>query len=243
MRIDILTLFPEMCERVLDESIIGRARKNGIVQVNCHNIRDYTDDKHRRVDDMPYGGGQGMLMKPEPIAACLETIARECASRPLFVYMSPKGRVFHQGIARELMDFENICLLCGHYEGVDQRLIDSMIDMEISVGDYVLTGGELPALMVADAVCRMVPGVLAEEACFEEESHYGGLLEHPQYTRPPVWNGMSVPEELLSGHHARIAEWKRRQAIEQTLKYRPDMLETADLTEREREAVKKQRRN
>ena len=236
MRIDILTLFPEMCEHVLDESIIGRARRNGIIEVNCHNIRDYTDDKHRRVDDMPYGGGQGMLMKPEPIAACFERVAAQCTSRPLLIYMSPKGRVFNQDIARELMQCENICLLCGHYEGIDQRVIDSLVDMELSIGDYVLTGGEMPALIVTDAVCRMVPGVLAEDACFEDESHYAGLLEHPQYTRPPEWNGMRVPEELLSGHHARIAEWKRRQSLEQTARYRPDLLARAELTEKEKSA-------
>ena len=234
MRIDILTLFPEMCERVLDESIIGRARRHGVITVECHNIRDYTADKHRQVDDMPYGGGQGMLMKPEPIEACFNAVAAQCSSRPFLIYMSPKGRVFRQEIARELLSRENICLLCGHYEGVDQRVIDSMVDMELSVGDYVLTGGEMPALIVTDAVCRMVPGVLAEDACFEEESHYSGLLEHPQYTRPPVWNGMSVPEELLSGHHARIAGWKRLQALEQTAKYRPDLLAAAGLSSEER---------
>ena len=238
MRIDIMTLFPEMCERVLDESVIGRARRNGIVEVNCHNIRDYTADKHRRVDDIPYGGGHGMLMKPEPVSACFDAIARQCDSRPLLVYMSPKGRVFNQNIARELMDYDNICLLCGHYEGIDQRVIDSMVDMEISVGDYVLTGGELPALIVADAVCRMVPGVLADNVCFEDESHYGGLLEHPQYTRPPEWRGMAVPHELISGHHANIAKWKRAKSLEQTAKYRPDLLEKAELTDEERRLLK-----
>ncbi len=226
MRIDILTLFPEMCERVLDESIIGRARKNGLVCVNCHNLRDYTSDKHRRVDDTPYGGGQGMLMKPEPIAACFRAVSRQCGKRPLLVYMSPKGKVFNQKLARELLDCDCICLLCGHYEGIDQRVIDSLVDMEISVGDYVVTGGELPALIVTDAVCRMVAGVLAENSCFEEESHYNGLLEHPQYTRPPIWEGMSVPQELVSGNHAEIAEWKRRQAIAQTAKLRPELLES-----------------
>ncbi len=230
MRIDIMTLFPEMCERVLDESIIGRARRNGIISVQCHNIRDYTCDKHRHVDDMPYGGGQGMLMKPEPINACFSAISAQCTSRPFLIYMSPKGRVFNQSIARELLEMENICLLCGHYEGIDQRIIDSMVDMELSVGDYVLTGGELPALIVTDAVCRMVPGVLAENVCFEEESHYSGLLEHPQYTRPPVWNGMNVPEELLSGHHEKIARWKRLKALEQTALYRPDLIDRAGLT-------------
>lgn len=235
MRIDIMTLFPEMCERVLDESIIGRARRNGIISVECHNIRDYSDDKHRHVDDMPYGGGQGMLMKPEPIAACFDAISEQCTSRPYLIYLSPKGEVFNQSIARELLGMENICLLCGHYEGIDQRVIDSLVDRELSVGDYVLTGGELPALIVTDAVCRMVPGVLAEDICFEEESHYAGLLEHPQYTRPPEWNGMRVPEELLSGHHARIAEWKRMKALEQTAKYRPDLLEGAALSPKEKE--------
>ena len=230
MRIDIMTLFPEMCERVLDESIIGRARRNGIISVECHNIRDYTADKHRHVDDMPYGGGQGMLMKPEPIEACFNAISAQCSSRPFLIYMSPKGKVFNQSIARQLLEMENICLLCGHYEGIDQRVIDSMVDMELSVGDYVLTGGEMPALIVTDAVCRMVPGVLAENVCFEEESHYAGLLEHQQYTRPPVWNGMSVPEELLSGHHERIAQWKRLNALEQTVRYRPDLLDDAALS-------------
>ncbi|MBQ1442193.1 MAG: tRNA (guanosine(37)-N1)-methyltransferase TrmD [Clostridia bacterium] len=241
MRIDIMTLFPEMCERVLDESIIGRARRQGIISVDCHNIRDYTTDRHRHVDDMPYGGGQGMLMKPEPIEACFNAISAQCSSRPFLIYMSPKGKVFNQSIARELLGMENICLLCGHYEGIDQRVIDSMVDMELSVGDYVLTGGEMPALIVTDAVCRMVPGVLAENACFEDESHYSGLLEHPQYTRPPVWNGMSVPEELLSGHHANIARWKRINALVQTAKYRPDLLENAELSREEKEYLTNKR--
>ena len=241
MRIDIMTLFPEMCERVLDESIIGRARRQGIISVDCHNIRDYTTDRHRHVDDMPYGGGQGLLMKPEPIEACFNAISAQCSSRPFLIYMSPKGKVFNQSIARELLGMENICLLCGHYEGIDQRVIDSMVDMELSVGDYVLTGGEMPALIVTDAVCRMVPGVLAENACFEDESHYSGLLEHPQYTRPPVWNGMSVPEELLSGHHANIARWKRINALVQTAKYRPDLLENAELSREEKEYLTNKR--
>ena len=179
-----------------------------------------------------------MLMKPEPIEACFTAISAQCSSRPFLIYMSPKGRVFNQGIARELLKMENICLLCGHYEGIDQRIIDSMVDMELSVGDYVLTGGEMPALIVTDAVCRMVPGVLAENACFEEESHFSGLLEHPQYTRPPVWNGMSVPEELLSGHHERIADWKRLKSLEQTAKYRPDLLEDAALSQKEIDYLK-----
>ena len=182
-----------------------------------------------------------MLMKPEPIEACFNAISAQCSSRPFLIYMSPKGKVFNQSIARELLGMENICLLCGHYEGIDQRVIDSMVDMELSVGDYVLTGGEMPALIVTDAVCRMVPGVLAENACFEDESHYSGLLEHPQYTRPPVWNGMSVPEELLSGHHANIARWKRINALVQTAKYRPDLLENAELSREEKEYLTNKR--
>ncbi len=223
MRIDILTLFPEMCERVLDESIIGAARKNGLVELRCHNIRDYSDDKHRRVDDYPYGGGQGMLMKPEPIAACFEAVCKQVGKKPLFVYMSPCGRVFRQDIAVELSRMDNICILCGHYEGVDQRLLDEYVDMELSIGDYVLTGGELAALVISDAVVRLLPGVLAEEQSFTDESHYNGLLEYPQYTRPPIWNGRRVPEVLSSGNRRLIDEWKKERSMEVTKEKRPDM--------------------
>ena len=224
MRIDILTLFPVMCETVLDESIIGRARAEGRVEIHCHNIRDYTTDKHRRVDDYPFGGGPGMIMRAEPIAACFEAICKNIGKRPHFIFMSPKGKVFNQQKAKELLEYENICLLCGHYEGVDQRLIDNLVDEEISVGDYVLTGGELPALIVADAVARMIPGVLAADQSFEQESHYSGLLEHPQYTRPAVWRGIEVPKVLLSGHHDNIIKWQKKRALEETARLRPDML-------------------
>ncbi len=238
MRIDIITLFPEMCEAVLSESIIGRARKSGAVEIVCHQLRDFAFDKHRRVDDAPYGGGMGMLMMAEPIALCFESICEEIGKKPHFVYMSPKGRTVTQGVVREYADrFENVCILCGHYEGVDQRVLDMYIDEELSIGDYVLTGGELPAVVFADALCRMLPGVLSSDECFELESHYGGLLEYPQYTRPEVWREQSVPEVLMSGHHANIEKWRREQAILETAKRRPDMLLSAKLTDKEKALV------
>ena len=224
MRIDIVTLFPELCECYIDESVIGRGRRGGLVDIRCHNIRDYTDNGHRQVDDYPYGGGQGMLLQAEPIARCFDAIIRQLGQRPTFIFMSPKGEVFSQRIAKELSSGGNICLLCGHYEGVDQRLLDEYIDREISLGDFILTGGELPALAVVDAVARLIPGVLADTVSFEEESHYNGLLEHPQYTRPAVWRGREVPEVLLSGHARRIEEWRHEQSIEETHRLRPDMM-------------------
>ena len=226
MRIDIITLFPEMFAPVLGESIIGRAQKSGAVEIHTHQLRDYALDKHHRVDDTPYGGGMGMLMKAEPIALCFEAICAEVGARPHFVYMSPQGKTLRQQRLRELAEAtENICILCGHYEGVDQRVLDRYIDEEISIGDYVLTGGEIPAMVFADALCRMVPGVLTNNACFTEESHFGGLLEYPQYTKPAEWRGMAVPEILLSGHHQNIEKWRREQALEVTRKKRPDLLE------------------
>ncbi len=234
MRIDIITLFPEMCEAVLGESIIGRARKSGAIQVNCHQLRDYAFDKHRRVDDAPYGGGMGMLMMAEPIALCFEDICRKNGSRPHFIYMSPQGSVLSQGKLKQLAAYDSVCLLCGHYEGVDERLIEEYIDEEISIGDYVLTGGELPAVVLADALARMVPGVLSADECFELESHYNGLLEYPQYTRPQVWHGREVPEVLTSGHHKNIEAFRREQAIKRTALKRPDMLEKAELSSKER---------
>mgnify|MGYP004619094051 FL=1 len=225
MIIDIMTLFPEMCEAFLSESIIGRARKKGIIEIKCHQIRDFAYDKHKRVDDTPYGGGKGMLMLAEPIYKCFENICNEREKKPLLIYMSPKGQVLNQNIAKNLKDFDNIAILCGHYEGVDQRVLDELVDMQISIGDYVLTGGEMPALVLADAVARLVPGVLSENVCFEEESHYDGLLEHPQYTKPYEWRGKKVPDVLLSGHHANIEKWKHEQALIETKKYRPDLLE------------------
>ena len=224
MRIDIITLFPEMFAPVMEESIIGRAQKSGAVEIVCHQLRDYAFDKHRRVDDTPYGGGMGMLMKAEPIALCFEDICEKLGKRPHFVYMSPQGKTLNQGRLRELAELESIGILCGHYEGVDQRLLDTFIDEEISIGDYVLTGGEIPAMVFADALCRMVPGVLTNNECFTEESHFNGLLEYPQYTKPSVWRGLEVPEVLLSGHHANIDKWRREKAYEITLSKRPDLI-------------------
>ena len=223
MKIEIMTLFPEMCENVLSESIIGRARKSEIIDINCINIRDFAGNKHNRVDDAPYGGGKGMVMRADPIYNCFKSLC-ETQKKPHLIYMSPKGKTFKQEDAVRLSQLEHIVLLCGHYEGVDQRVIDEIVDEEISVGDYVLTGGELPALIVADAVARMIPGVLSEEICFTEESHFSGLLEYPHYTRPEVWHGVSVPEVLLSGHHKNIEKWRKEQSLEVTKLRRPDML-------------------
>ena len=220
-----MTLFPEMCEAFLSESIIGRARKKGIIEIKCHQIRDFAYDKHKRVDDTPYGGGKGMLMLAEPIYRCFENICNERGKRPMLIYMSPKGQILNQNVAKNLKNFDNISILCGHYEGIDQRVLDELVDMQISIGDYVLTGGEMPALVLVDTVARLVPGVLSENVCFEEESHYDGLLEHPQYTKPYEWRGKTVPDVLLSGHHANIEKWKHEQALIETKKYRPDLLE------------------
>ena len=223
-----------MCESVLSESIIGRARKSGTVEMECHQLREYAFDKHRRVDDAPYGGGMGMLMMAEPIALCYEDICKKTNSRPHFIYMSPQGKTLTQQRLKELSRLDNVCILCGHYEGVDERLIEEYIDEEISIGNYVLTGGELPALVLTDALARMIPGVLSDSECFELESHYNSLLEYPQYTRPAVWRGKEVPEVLLSGHHKNIENFRREQSIIRTAQKRPELLENAVLTEKER---------
>lgn len=225
MRIEIATLFPEMCEAVLGESIVGRARKAGKIDINCRQIREYTQDKHRRVDDTPYGGGMGMVMQCEPIYNCYKAVCNEIGTKPHTIYMSPKGKVFTQQRAVELSQMDNILIICGHYEGVDQRIIDKIVDEEISIGDYVLTGGEIPAMAVVDAVARMCDGVLSDSVCFQDESIYSGLLEYPQYTRPEVWEGESVPAVLLSGHHKNIEKWRLEKSIEVTSQRRPDLLE------------------
>ncbi len=230
MKIDILTLFPEMCESVLSESIIGRARKNGFVEINCVNIRDYTLDKHNRVDDAPYGGGMGMLMQTQPIYDCYEDLCRRAGERIHLIYMSPQGEVLTQKKVREIAEFDRVAILCGHYEGVDERLIEEIVDEEISIGDYVLTGGEIPALALADSVCRMLPGVLSSDESFTKESHFDGLLEYPQYTRPYEWHGKAVPDILLSGHHAKIEKYRREKSLERTYLRRPDMLSKAELS-------------
>lgn len=234
MRIDLLTLFPEMCEAVLSESIIGRARRKGAVQICCHQIRGYAAGKHHRVDDSPFGGGMGMLMMAEPIACCMDDLTAHLGYKPHTVYLSPQGRTLTQQRVRELSALDGMVLLCGHYEGVDERVLDAYVDEEISVGDYVVTGGELPALLLADAVCRMVPGVLADDECFELESHYDSLLEHPQYTRPAVWRGRETPGVLLSGDHEAVRRWRREQSLLCTLRKRPELLEAADLTAEDR---------
>ena len=235
MRIDILTLFPEMCESVLSESIVGRARRENLVEINCRQIRDYSTDTHRRVDDAPYGGGMGMIMGAQPIYDCYEALCKEVGEKVHLIYMSPQGKTLTQQRVRELSQLKNFAILCGHYEGVDERVIEEIVDEEISVGDYVLTGGELPALIVADSVSRMIPGVLSNEECFTEESHYSSLLEYPQYTRPPVWHERYVPDILLSGHHANIEKFRREKALERTLLRRPDMLENAVLSKKDKE--------
>ena len=225
MRIDIATLFPEMCEAVLGTSIIGRARKAGFIEVYCHNIRDFSEDKHQRVDAAPYGGGNGMLMQADPIYRCYEHVCEESCSKPFVIYMSPQGTVLNQKLAVDFAEnYEHLFLICGHYEGIDERIIEEIVDMEVSIGDYVLTGGELGALVLTDAVGRLCDGVLSEDVCFEDESHYSGLLEYPQYTRPQVWHGKEVPQVLLSGNHKMIADWRHEQAVKRTMEKRPDML-------------------
>lgn len=239
MRIDILTLFPDMCRAFLDESIIGRARTNGFVEINCHNIRDYTLDKHNRVDDAPYGGGTGMIIQTQPVYDCYEALCNSLGKKPHLIYMSPQGKVLDQNRVRELAELDNIAILCGHYEGIDERVIEEIVDEEISVGDYVITGGELPALILADSISRMLPGVLANEDAFTLESHFSSLLEYPQYTRPPEWHGRKVPEVLSSGHHANIAKWQREQSLKRTLERRPDLLKKAHLTKKDLEYLEK----
>ena len=224
MHIEIATLFPEMCEAVLGESIIGRARKAEKLSLHCRQIREYTQDKNRRVDDTPYGGGMGMVMQCEPIYNCYKAVCEELGEKPHTIYMSPKGSVFTQEKAIELSKMNNILIICGHYEGVDQRVIDKIVDEEISIGDYVLTGGEIPAMVVADAVARMCDGVLSDEVCFTAESIYSGLLEYPQYTRPEVWEGEAVPPVLLTGHHKNIETWRHEQSLKITAERRPDLL-------------------
>ncbi len=229
----VLTLFPEMIEQTLSHSIMGRAQRDGYIQVEAINIRDFTLNKQKHVDDYPYGGGAGMVMQAQPIYDAYQSIA-EKAKGARVVYMTPQGRPFTQRIAEELSKEENLVFLCGHYEGIDERIIEEIVTDEISLGDFVLTGGELAAITIIDAVSRLVPGVLGKEDSFADESFSDGLLEYPQYTRPPVFHGKAVPEILLSGHHANIDKWRREQSLLRTAKKRPDLLEKAELTEKER---------
>ncbi|MBR3768478.1 MAG: tRNA (guanosine(37)-N1)-methyltransferase TrmD [Clostridia bacterium] len=234
MRIDILTLFPDMCKAVYSESIIGRALSKGIIEIHSHNIRDFTQDKHKRVDDSPYGGGMGMLMQAQPIYDCYKSVCDSVGKKTHLIYLSPQGTVLTQKRAVELSKLDNITLLCGHYEGIDERVLEEIVDEEISIGDFVLTGGELPALVLIDCIARMVDGVLPNEEAFSCESHYSGLLEHPQYTKPYEWNGIKVPDVLISGHHANIEKWKREQSLKRTFERRPDLLENASLSDFDR---------
>lgn len=236
MKIDIATLFPEMCEAYLSDSIIGRARNKGIFTVNCHNIRDYTEDKHRRVDDTPYSERQGMLMQAQPIYNCFKSVTQG-QPKPHTIYMSPQGKPLTQQKVKELSSLDSIFILCGHYEGVDERVIQKIVDEEISIGDYVLTGGELPALVLVDSIVRMLDGVLSKADCYEDESHYNGLLEYPQYTRPEVWEGMEVPKILLSGHHANIKKWRHEKSLENTYFKRPDLLDNINLSEEDKKFI------
>ena len=235
MRFDILTLFPDMMKAILSESIIGRAEKNGILEINCTNIRDFANNKHNSVDDYPYGGGFGMVMQAPPIYRAYESVAQ--GEKPYTIYMSPQGKVLTQEKAIELSKKDRIVILCGHYEGVDERVLEEIVDEEISIGDYVLTGGELPAAVLIDSVARMVEGVLPQSESFEDESIYSGLLEYPQYTRPPEFLGKKVPDVLLSGHHINIENWKRKQSLLRTYKKRPDLLEKAKLSEKDRKIL------
>ncbi len=233
-RFDIATLFVDMCQTVTDESILGRAQRAGKIDVRYWNIRDYAGNKHNRVDDATYGGGKGMLMQAAPVYRCWEAVCDSLGEKPYVVFPSPQGKLFTQQKAVELSKRPRLMFLCGHYEGVDQRVLDAIVDEELSLGDFVLTGGELPALAMVDAVARLCPGVLSDESCFTDESLYNGLLEYPQYSHPAVWNGVEVPPVLLTGHHANIAKWRREQSLLATWKKRPDLLETAPLTKEDR---------
>ena len=234
MVFDVMTLFPELVSYVLGESIIGRAQKSGAIEINCYNIRDFSEDKHRRVDDTPYGGGKGMLMAAPPIYNCYEHIISQAVDKELstrVVFMSPSGKLFDQNKAEELSKYDRLILLCGHYEGVDRRIIDEIVDEEISIGNYVLTGGEIPACIVIDSVARLVDGVLSDPECYENESISSGLVEYPQYTRPYEFHGVKVPDVLISGHHEKIDKWRHAEALRLTQENRPDILEKYNKTD------------
>ncbi len=227
MKFDVLTLFPDMVRSVLSESIIGRAQSGGLIEVECHNIRDFSLDKHRKADDTPYGGGVGMVMTCQPIYDCYASVIKNIpeGKKARVIYMSPKGRLFSHSVAKELAGYDNLIFLCGHYEGVDQRVIDEIVDDEISIGDYVVTGGEIPACIVIDAVSRLIDGVLASSECYEGESVASGILEYPQYTKPREWRGREVPEVLISGDHKKIDRWRLEEAVKITRERRPDLLD------------------
>jgi tRNA (guanine37-N1)-methyltransferase len=222
---DVLTLFPEMFSCITEESIIGRAQDNGIISINTIDIRDFSKDKHKKADDYPYGGGPGMIMMAQPVFDAYNRVVQKCANKPHVIYLTPQGKVLNQIIVNKLAGYSHMILLCGHYEGIDERVIEEIVDEEISIGDYVVTGGELPAMVLMDAISRVVPGVLSSDDAFSDESHYNGLLEYPQYTRPYDFNGRKAPEVLLSGHHENIRKWRRQQSLKRTYAKRPDLFE------------------
>lgn len=238
MRFDILSVFPEMLKAVLFESIIGNAIENEILDVRVHNIRDYSTNKHKKTDDYPFGGGRGMVMTPQPVIDCYRSVI-DCDEHVHTVYMSPQGKVLTQEKAKELSKLPRLAIICGHYEGMDERVIETIVDEEISIGDYVLTGGEMPAAVLVDCISRMIPGVLPEAECYENESIASGILEYPQYTRPREFEGMEVPEILFSGHHANIEKWRREKALEKTYRIRPELLQSAELSKQDIEFLKK----
>jgi len=237
MIIKVMTLFPEMFVGPLGNSIIQRARENKVIDIECVNIRDYADNKHKKVDDYPYGGGPGMVMTPQPIFDCYDNIVNKLVmeenENPRVIYLSPKGKTFDQQMAIELSKEKVIVMICGHYEGIDQRVVDEFVTDEVSIGDYVLTGGEIPAMAIIDAVARLIPGVLSQDQSFEDESFYSGLLEYPQYTRPRDFRDLAVPDVLTSGDHKRIEEWRRNKSLELTFKRRPDLIKDAKLSKKD----------
>jgi len=236
MNYHVLTLFPEMIEQGMNTSIIGRAIEKGLISLEAINIRDYAEEKRKgRVDDYPYGGGAGMVMQAEPVYASYEALCTSLGKRPRVIYLTPQGQVFHQALAQEWAQEEDLVFLCGHYEGIDERVLEEIVTDYVSIGDYVLTGGELPAMVLMDAVSRMVPGVLSNEESAQFESFQDNLLEYPQYSRPEEWRGRKVPPVLLSGHHGKVDQWRREQSLKRTLERRPDLLETARLSQKDRE--------
>lgn len=242
MRFHVMTLFPDMVANGLGTSITGRAIENHIFELNIVNIRDYTQDKHKHVDDYPYGGGAGMVMQPGPVYECYQNIMKNMGKKPRVIYMTPQGKVFSQSIAEELSKEEELIFLCGHYEGIDERVLEEIVTDELSIGDYVLTGGELPAMVMIDSISRLIPGVLNNDDSAEYESFQDGLLEYPQYTRPVEFLGKRVPDVLLSGHHGKIAEWRREQSLKRTLLRRPELLETAELSDKDKKTLQKMKK-
>ncbi len=245
MHYHVLTLFPEMITQGLGTSILGRAMEQGIIKLTATNIRDYSTNKHMKVDDYPYGGGAGMVMQAEPVYRACQAVADEIGGKPRVVYLTPQGKVFNQSMVEDFAKEENLVFLCGHYEGIDERVLEEVVTDFVSIGDYVLTGGELASMVMIDAISRFVPGVLSNEESAQFDSFHDNLLEYPQYSRPAEWQGKRVPDVLLSGHHANVEKWRREQSLMRTYKWRPELLETAQLTKQDKkfleEFVKKQK--